>query len=60
MRKIFLAVFIIFFVFLLSGEISSKSYAADSCLLCHGNADLLKTMISDDDFNKPPGEGGYG
>lgn len=57
MRKIFLALFA---VFVISGEIYSNAYAANTCLTCHGNADKLKTMISDDDYNMPKGEGGYG
>lgn len=60
MRKILLAFCVVFSVIVISGEVSSNSYAADSCLACHGSADQLKTMINDEDFNKPPGEGGYG
>jgi hypothetical protein len=60
MRKIFLVIFVVFAVFVISGEIYPNAYAANTCLACHGSADVLKTMISDDDFNKPPAEGGYG
>lgn len=60
MSKILLSVFAVFAVIVISGEISSNSDAADSCLACHGSADQLKTMINDEDFNKPQGEGGYG
>lgn len=60
MRKIFLAVFVVFVVLAVYGEISFNAYAANTCLTCHGSADTLKTMIHDEDFNKPPGEGGYG
>ena len=33
---------------------------ADACLICHGSADKLKTLISDDDYNMPKGEESYG
>jgi hypothetical protein len=36
------------------------SHAADACLGCHGDADKLKSMINDDDFNAPAGEEGFG
>ncbi len=60
MSKISLAVFVVFATFAISGSVYSNANAANTCLTCHGNADVLKTMISDDDFNKPPSEGGYG
>lgn len=60
MRRILLAFFVVFAVFVISGEIYSNAYAANTCLTCHGSADQLKTMINDEDFNKPPGEGSYG
>ncbi len=37
----------------------SFSYAVNNCLTCHGDADKLKTMIKDEDFNKGLSEG-YG
>lgn len=63
MRKGFFAVFgalVVFSVFLLSPVILFSSSAADACLNCHGSADKLKALISDDDYNMPKGEGGHG
>lgn len=63
MRKSFfvvLAVLVVFSVSFLSPIILFSSHAADACLICHGSADKLKTLISDDDYNMPKGEGGHG
>ncbi len=60
MFKSTLAVFVVFAIFLFSGVTSPNCCAADTCLACHGNADQLKSMINDEDFNKPPGGEGYG
>jgi hypothetical protein len=63
MRKGFfvvLAVSVVFSVSFLSPVILFSASAADTCLNCHGSADKLKTLISDDDYNMPTGEGGHG
>lgn len=60
MFKSTLAIFVVFAIFLFSGVTSPNACSADTCLACHGNADQLKSMINDEDFNKPPGGEGYG
>ncbi|NLX53468.1 MAG: hypothetical protein GXY72_15355 [Deltaproteobacteria bacterium] len=63
MRKGFfvvLAFLVVFSVSFLSPIILFSASAADACLNCHGSADKLKTLISDDDYNMPTGEGGHG
>jgi len=63
MRKFSLVVAVVVLVFSVSflPRINPcTSHAADACLSCHGDADKLKSMISDDDFNLPAGAEGFG
>ena len=59
MRKTTIVLVLVFASYLLSWAISFDTYAANSCLSCHGSADKLKSMIKDEDYNKPSAEG-YG
>ena len=59
MRKSTVVIIVIFTMCALFGGICSNSYAANTCISCHGSADNLKALIKDEDFNKSSVEG-YG
>ena len=60
MRKSIFGILAILAVFTSGWMVSSNAQPANSCLACHGNADKLKILIKDEDFNKAAGEEGFG